>query len=218
MLPFKNELLPGALDGYELPISDGSERNRKNIRKAAQILADAGWQVDDAGVLRNAAGDIFRFEILSVQGAHETQSIASIYIEALKRLGIDARLTIIDSAQYKERTTAYDFDMAWYQRNMSLSPGNEQKLYWGSDGVQVQGSRNWMGMASPAAERMIEEMLMAEDQDDFVAAVRALDPDPDFRQVRHSFMVLELLASGAQCPPEIPVQTTDLWRLDRLPA
>ena len=87
--------------------------------------------------------------------------MANIYVEALKRLGIIARITQIDSAQYKERTTAYDFDMAPYARGLSLSPGNEQMLYWGHEGIEKPGTRNWMGMNSPAAEAIIWAMLNA---------------------------------------------------------
>ncbi|KKL94870.1 hypothetical protein LCGC14_1860320, partial [marine sediment metagenome] len=60
-------------------------------------------------------------------------------------------------------------------RGLSLSPGNEQMLYWSSDAADQEGSRNWMGMKQPAAEAMIEAMLTATDRDDFVAAVKALD-------------------------------------------
>ena len=108
-------------------------------------------------------------------GATETQSIADIYVEALKNLGIFPTVTVVDSAQYKERTNNYEFGMAWYTRALSLSPGNEQFLYWGSKGVTDPGSRNWMGMNSPAAEAMIKAMVESRSQEDFIAATRALD-------------------------------------------
>ena len=168
-------LLPGALEGYELPVSDGTERNRGNIRKAAKLFGDAGWSIGDSGRLQDADGNGFEFEILLVQGSSDTISIANIFAEALERVGVTANITVIDSAQYKERTTGYDFDMAWYRRGMSLSPGNEQRLYWGSQGVDTPGTRNWMGVANPAIESMIDNMLEARGQDEFVASVRALD-------------------------------------------
>lgn len=175
LTPFADDLLPGALDGYALPASDGRPSNRKNLRVAFQRLEEAGWIVADDGVLRNAGGEAFTFEIVLRQGATETQKIVDIFAEGLKRLGIAVRITAIDSAQYTERTDAYDFDMAFYTRALSLSPGNEQRLYWGADGVTTPGTRNWMGMASPAAEAMIDALLTAETHDDFVAATRALD-------------------------------------------
>ncbi len=173
--PFSGELLPGALEGYALPVSDGTARNRANIRIALDMLAQAGWTVNDDGQLTDAAGQRFELEILLRQGSAEIKAIIDIYVEALKRLGIDARVTTADSAQYNERTDVYDFDMTYYRRALSLSPGNEQMLYWGSAGVDKPGTRNWMGMNSPAAEAMIHEILNAKTREDFIAATRALD-------------------------------------------
>ncbi|MFV0244654.1 MAG: extracellular solute-binding protein [Qingshengfaniella sp.] len=174
LAPFADDLLPGALEGYSLPVSDGTARNRQNIRQAQALLTDAGWTARN-GILTNAAGQPFRFEILLRQGASEYQAIANIYVQALERLGIRPSITTIDPAQYTERTNSYDFDMTPYQRALSLSPGNEQMLYWGREGVAAPGSRNWMGMDSPAAEAMIDAMLNATDQEGFTAAVKALD-------------------------------------------
>lgn len=173
--PFAADLVPGVIEGYALPVSDGTEANRKNTRAAKQMLEEAGWVSDDAGVLRNAAGEAFAFEILLTNGATETISTASIFVEALKRLGIDARVTTIDSAQMIERVTGYDFDMTYYIRALSLSPGNEQMLYWGRTGVTEPGSRNYMGIDSPAVEAVIDQMLNAADQTEFVAATHGLD-------------------------------------------
>ncbi|WP_149586868.1 extracellular solute-binding protein [Tabrizicola flagellatus] len=173
--PFRADLPPGAIEGYALPVSDGSQANRKNIRAAAALLEEAGWTVGDDGVLKNAAGEPFAFEILLVTGQDEMASVAEVYIEALKSLGISARLNKIDDAQYKERTSAYDFDMTHYIRSLSLSPGNEQLLYWGAAGVTEPGTRNWMGVNSPAVEAMIAAMLKSPTTEDFTAATRALD-------------------------------------------
>jgi len=174
LAPFADSLLPGALEGYALPVSDGSEANRKGIREATRLLEEAGWTVQN-GVLTNAAGSPFAFDILLVQGEDDMLSITNIFIEALRRLGIAVTVTSVDSAQYKERTNAYDFDMTHYIRSLSLSPGNEQTLYWGSAGVTEPGTRNWMGMNSPAAEAMIKALLTATDPEEFTAATRALD-------------------------------------------
>ncbi len=175
LAPFAADLPPGTIEGYTLPVfapDDGV--NRKGIRAATKLFAEAGWTVQD-GVMKNAEGRPFTFEILLVQGADDSQKIAAIYLEALNRLGVVPRVTTVDSAQYKERTNTYAFDMAWYTRALSLSPGNEQSLYWGARGVTEPGSRNWMGMNSPAAEAMVTAMLNARGPDDFTAAVQALD-------------------------------------------
>ena len=172
--PFADTLPADVLTGYNLPTSDGSNRNRGNLRKAAKLLEQAGWTVQD-GVLKNAAGDPFFFEILLKNTATENESIMGIYVDTLKRLGIQASLKLIDPVQHRERLKDYDYDMVYFTRYMSLSPGNEQRLYWGRDGVTVPGTRNYMGMDSPAAEAMISTMLETQDVAEYNAAVRALD-------------------------------------------
>lgn len=175
LAPYAADLLPGVIEGYELPVSDGSELNRKNTRKAVALLEEAGWQVDTDGVLKNAGGAPFTFSILLQQGAAETSSIVDIYVEALSRLGIFPTVETVDDAQYTARRNSYEFDMTWHWVATSLSPGNEQYLYWGARGVTEPGSRNLMGMNVPAAEAMIDAMLEARSQEDFRAAVQALD-------------------------------------------
>ncbi len=170
----KDSLLPGAMEGYAVPISDGTETNRAGLRAATALLEEAGWTLKD-GTLVNASGEPFAFEILLQQGQDDATAIANIYTEALKPLGIAVKTTVIDQAQMKDRTTNYDFDMTYYIRSLSLSPGNEQTLYWGSAGVTEPGTRNWMGMNSPAAEEMIKAMLSAKDHEEFVNATQALD-------------------------------------------
>jgi peptide/nickel transport system substrate-binding protein len=172
--PFAEQLLPGTLEGYTLPVGDGSARNRAGIARAMDLMAEAGWTIQD-GMMKDSAGTPFTFEILLSSGATENQAIIDIYAQALRRLGIEPTITTVDAAQYKERTTNYDFGMAYYRRGLSLSPGNEQYLYWGSDGVEEPGTRNWMGMSSTAAEAMIDTLLNSEDTETFVAATRALD-------------------------------------------
>lgn len=175
LTPYKDSLLPGALEGYALPVSDGTEANRGNLRKAVHLLAEAGWQAGSDGVLRNAAGEPFRFDILLPQGSGDMLSAAQIYIQALTRLGIDAQVTVVDSAQYTLRTNAYDFAMTSYTKSLSLSPGNEQTLYWGAAAGQEPGSRNLMGADQPAIDGLIGQMLSSGSHADFVAAVQALD-------------------------------------------
>lgn len=172
--PFADDLLPGALDGYTVPEGDGTARNRSNIRAAMDRMEEAGWTVQD-GVMKNAAGQPFSFEIVLAQGSGEEQSIIDIFVQALTRMGISPRVTVIDAAQYNERINAFDFDMTFFRRGISLSPGNEQRLYWGSEAADNIGSRNLMGMKSEAADAMIDTLLNATSQEDFIAASRALD-------------------------------------------
>ncbi len=173
--PFADSLPPGALEGYALPISDGRAGARRNLRAAARLLTEAGWEPDTRGLLRNPQGTALRFDILLRQGASDVQAVANAWIESLAALGVQARLVVIDSAQYVERSYAYDFDVTHFTRLMSLSPGNEQRLYWGADGVETPGTRNLAGVDSPAVEAMIDRLLETDDPAVFQAAARALD-------------------------------------------
>ncbi len=174
LAPFAGQIPADALDGYALPQGDGSQRNRRDLRRALALFEEAGWSLEE-GKLRDSAGEPFAFEILIATGSNETRQIVDLFVEALETAGVDVTVTAIDNAQYKERTQAFDFDMTWYRRSLSLSPGNEQKLYWGSAMRDTEGSRNWMGVASPAIDAMVDAMLRAEDQEGFIAATRALD-------------------------------------------
>lgn len=167
------DLLPDTVEGYTLPKTDGQAGNRRGLRSASRLLAEAGFTVED-GALIGPDGPV-SFEIMVPQGSSEVASIVDIYVEALKRLGMEVRVASIDGAQFADRRNAYDFDMIWYTWGLSLSPGNEQLAYWGPDGVDTPGSRNLMGTDDPAIPAMIDAMLTAPSQDDYVAAVRALD-------------------------------------------
>ncbi len=170
--PFADSLTPDALDAYALPVSDGGPRNRGNMRVAAEELRAAGWEVRD-GRLVDAEGKPFRFEILLTTAQSEVP--AGLFRDALRQLGIEARITLVDQAQYNARKTDYDFDMIVNAWNMSLSPGNEQMLYWGRDGVTRPGTRNYPGVDSPAVEAMIRDMVTTRDPAEFQAATQALD-------------------------------------------
>jgi len=185
---YEGDIPADAIAGYSLPISDGSERNRANIGAALDLMEQAGYTVQD-GVMTDANGDAFTFEILLKTGSSENQSMIDMYVESLSRLGITPTVTSVDNAQYKERTDAYEFGMTYYRRGLSLSPGNEQFLYWGVEAANVEGGRNLMGVQSEAIDGMINLLLTSDSQDDFLAATRGLD---------------RLLTSGR------------LWRLARL--
>jgi len=174
LAPFADELTPGTIEGYALPVSDGTERNRAGTRTALAQMEAAGWTVQD-GVLRNEAGEDFTFEILLQQGSSENQAIIDMYVESLARIGVTPTIAVADSAQFKERTDVYDFDVTYYRRGVSLSPGNEQYGYYGMEAANATGGRNLMGVQSPAVDAMIGRLLTSESQDDFVAAVKALD-------------------------------------------
>lgn len=172
--PFADDIPADAITGYALPVSDGSERNRANIGAALDLMEQAGYTIQN-GVMSGEDGTPFTFDILLETNSTENTAIIDIYVQSLSRLGITPTVTSADSAQYKSRTDAYDFDMTYFQRGLSLSPGNEQFLYWGSDAADVVGGRNMMGVKSEAVDAMINLLLTSQDQDDFLAATRGLD-------------------------------------------
>ncbi|MBL3703300.1 ABC transporter substrate-binding protein [Sulfitobacter sp. BDSS02] len=174
LMPFADSLLPGALEGYEMPVSDGTARNRSNLRKAAALLQEAGWGVEN-GRRVNAEGQPMHFNVLLRQGDTQNSSIMDLYVRALERLGISVRVDLVDNAQYTARESEQDFDITSFRRDLSLSPGNEQRLYWGSNTADRPGTRNLMGVESPALDAAIDAMLVSETREDFISAARALD-------------------------------------------
>ena len=173
LAPFEASLPPGALDeGATLPVSNGEGRNRRNLRKATKLLQDAGWRLVD-GQLVDETGAPFKFEILLRSSARE--KIAGVFIEALKRLGVDASVRLVDSAQHTARLINYDFDMIVHGWSLSLSPGAEQRKYWGGAEGRAPGSRNHMGVDDPAIDAMIDALVQSQTRDELVAAARALD-------------------------------------------
>ncbi|MDP5335886.1 MAG: extracellular solute-binding protein [Paracoccaceae bacterium] len=174
LAPFAASLPPGALEGYSLPEGDASERNRADLRRAMALLQEAGWQVRE-GRLVDSNGKSFDLDVLLRQGDRANLAVLEIYRGALERLGITARIRPVDNAQYAEAEAAQDFDMMPFRRDLSLSPGNEQRLYWGSQGAGTPGTRNVMGMQVAAADAMIDHMLTTDSREEFIAATRALD-------------------------------------------
>jgi microcin C transport system substrate-binding protein len=171
--PFRAELPPQLFsEAYTLPVSDGSGRNRENLRAAQALLAEAGWTIKD-NALVDASGAPFRFEILLQNKSY--QRVALAYADQLRRLGIPASIRLVESAQYANRVGDYDFDMILNTWITTLSPGVEQSVYWGSGSADVQGTRNYSGVKSPVVDAMIKAVTSADSQEDLQTAVHALD-------------------------------------------
>ena len=171
--PFRDKLPPELfIEIYRPPMSDGSGQDRNNLRKARQLLADAGWTLKD-GKLVGADGKPFEFEILVVQP--EFERVVAPMQQPLQRLGITARLRVVDSAQYQNRLRAFDFDMVVASFPQSHSPGNEQRDFWSSAAAAREGSRNLIGIRDPVVDAMVDKVIGAASRHEVVAAVRALD-------------------------------------------
>jgi microcin C transport system substrate-binding protein len=173
--PLRGTLPPEAFGpAFVPPVTDGSGPTglRGNLRKAQELLAKAGWTVRD-GLLRNAQGSALEFEILLVSSSDE--KVALEFARALQRIGVTAKVRTVDSAQYQARLESFDFDMTLNRWTSTLSPGNEQIYYWGSEAADWQGSRNYAGIRSPAVDTLAESLAAAVDRDDLVTRARALD-------------------------------------------
>jgi peptide/nickel transport system substrate-binding protein len=161
------------LDGsYAIPVSDGSGKDRKMLRKVVGLLAGAGYVITD-GKLLDKDGKQLAFTI--TLGTADLEPIALHYQRTLQLIGIDVQIKIVDAAQFSSLQKTYDYDMipvTWFN---SLSPGNEQKSYFGSDGKTKEGTRNYAGIADPKIDAAIEAMLKAPDRAAFESAVRAED-------------------------------------------
>jgi microcin C transport system substrate-binding protein len=200
---------------YEPPRTDGSGYDRNNLRRAAGLLETAGWRIRD-GRRVNAAGEPLRFEILLRNTANER--IALAWSRALRRLGIDVALRLVDSAQFQGRIDSYDFDTVFGYWGVTLSPGNEQQAYWSARTADQPGGRNWTGIADPAIDALIAALAAARTRDRLVDAARALD-----RVLMHSNIVVPLWHdAGTRLaywntiarPPRVPVyglQIESFW-------
>ena len=148
------------------------ESRRANLSEASKLLAASGW-TNKNGVLVNAAGEELSVEFLL---DNETfQRVILPYIEDLKLVGIKASVRLVDNSQYKRREDDRDFDIIVDNFSQSISPGNEQREFWGTAAAGVKGSRNSIGIKNPAIDNLVEKIVFAKDRAELVAATKALD-------------------------------------------
>jgi peptide/nickel transport system substrate-binding protein len=172
--PFASDIPADILNGsYRLPVSDGSGRDRATLGAALHLLSEAGYDLDSTVLRQRATKAPLTFEILV--NTRDQERIALAYARDLKRAGISASVRAVDAVQFDQRRLGFDFDMIQNRLDQSLSPGNEQFFYWGSEAADSQGTRNYMGAKDPAIDAMIAAMLAAREHPAFVSAVRALD-------------------------------------------
>jgi peptide/nickel transport system substrate-binding protein len=172
--PFAAHLRADILDGsYRLPVTDGSGRDRATLRSALTLLSEAGYDLDGTVLRQRSTKAPLTFEILVT--TRDQERIALAYMRDLKRAGIEASVRAVDAVQFDQRRLGFEFDMIQNRWDQSLSPGNEQSFYWGSEAADNQGTRNYMGAKDPAIDALIAAMLEARGHPAFVSAVRALD-------------------------------------------
>jgi microcin C transport system substrate-binding protein len=157
---------------YQSPVGGNPDAVRANLRESARLLKEAGFEVKDRRLM-DTAGKPVTVEILVEDPA--TERIALFYKPSLERIGVTASIRVVDDAQYENRKRNFDFDMIIDIWGESLSPGNEQREYWGSQAADVLGSRNTIGIKNPAVDALIDKVVFAKDRAELVAATRALD-------------------------------------------
>jgi peptide/nickel transport system substrate-binding protein len=190
--PFSAQIAPDIMDGsYRLPVTDGSGRDRTTLRSALNLLSEAGYALEGTVLRQRTTKTPLAFEILVT--ARDDERIALAYERDLKRAGIDATVRAVDPVQFDQRRLGYEFDMIPNRWDQSLSPGNEQQFYWGSEAADTQGTRNYMGAKNPAIDAMIAELLRARQRTHFVSAVRALD-----RALMSGFYAIPVFNAGEQ--------------------
>jgi microcin C transport system substrate-binding protein len=158
---------------YDPPKYDGSGNIRDGLREALALLKAAGWGFKNEKLVNDKTGQPFEFEILLVQP--EFERIVLPFAKNLERMGITARVRTVDVAQYEKRMETFDYDMSVASFGASLSPGNEQREYWGAAAADEPGSRNLLGVKSPVIDELIEELIRSPDRTSLIAHTRALD-------------------------------------------
>jgi microcin C transport system substrate-binding protein len=161
---------------YMNPTNLDATARRKNMREASNLLAAAGWIVTQAGgknILKNAAGEIL--QVTFTLDSPLFERIALPYKEQLEQLGITTTIRTIDSAQYQKLVEIFDYDIISSSFPQSLSPGNEQRYFWGTDAAGKNGTNNYNGIKNPAIDALIDKLIFAKDRASIVTACKALD-------------------------------------------
>ena len=158
---------------YRNPVGGSPDRVRDNLREANRLLQAAGFVQRDRRLVDQRTGEPFRLEILLNSPAFER--IVLPYRQSLERLGIEVSIRTVEASQYVTRLRSRDFDVIVQSWAQSLSPGNEQREYWGSESADREGSMNVVGIKNPAIDALIERVIFATNREELIAATRALD-------------------------------------------
>lgn len=172
--PYRDQL-PEALftEPFQFPAYDGTGNIRAGLRESFQLLKDAGWEFNGTHLVNKNDGKKFTLELLI--DSPSFQRVLLPYVKNLKKVGIDARIRIVDSAQLKVRLDEFDFDMVVYVLPQTATPGQEQRLYFHSSQANVKGSRNLAGIQNPVVDAMLDQLIQATSEHELIAASRALD-------------------------------------------
>lgn len=153
--------------------TDGSGNNRAQVREALRLFKEAGWETRNGKLTSTKTGEVMAIEFLDGTGA--LNRVIQPYVETLRRIGVDASLRNVDTAQYQARVDDFDFDAIVTNMNFFTPPGSELRGYFGSAAATLKGSANYAGIREPAVDSLIETALAAKDLDTLQAATRAMD-------------------------------------------
>jgi len=172
LTPFKDQLPPSLFTTvFQNNVTKGDGKIRKELRTALKILKKQGWKFKNKVLEKN--GKKFEFEILITSPAFER--IVQPFIRNLKKIGVIAKLKMLESVSYKNKLNSFEFDMMVQSLPVSLSPGNELNNYWGSKAASIKGSSNYMGLKSPVIDALIQKVVTSPNRADLITSVRALD-------------------------------------------
>jgi microcin C transport system substrate-binding protein len=158
---------------FKLPESDGTGNVRDLARRSLALLKEAGWEIKDGKMTETKTGKKLAFEMLLSDASFER--VVLPYKQNLERIGVDMNVRTIDTAQFKRRNDEFDFDMMVEGFGQSLSPGNEQRDFWGSKSADTPGSRNTIGIRNEAIDRLVDTLIAAPDRESLINVTRALD-------------------------------------------
>ncbi|HMI15552.1 MAG TPA: extracellular solute-binding protein [Bradyrhizobium sp.] len=157
---------------YVNPVGGNPEAVRANLRESARLLKEAGYEVRDRKLV-DSAGKPVTVEVLVQDPSAERMAL--FYKPSLERIGVTTSIRVVDDAQYQNRLRSFDFDMISDLWGQSLSPGNEQREFWGSQAADQPGAKNTIGIKNPAVDALVEKVIFAKDRNGLVAATKALD-------------------------------------------
>ena len=158
---------------YKNPLNDTPEAVRANLREAVRLLKEAGFELRGGKMVEAKSGKPLTVEFLEFQSTFERVILP--FAAQLRLIGIESSLRIIDPAQYQNRIRSFDFEITTSNWPESLSPGNEQRDFWGSGAAERPGSRNLAGIKDAGVDALVDKVIFAKDRPGLVAATRALD-------------------------------------------
>jgi microcin C transport system substrate-binding protein len=160
---------------YKSPINGSPEAVRSNLREALRLLREAGYEIRNQKLVNAKTGEPMIVELLTQATDPSGERLFLFYKPSLERLGVTVTVRSVDESQYEQRERNWDYDVITSGWGESLSPGNEQREFWGSKAADEPGSRNLIGIKNPAVDKLIERVIFAKDRNDLVAATHALD-------------------------------------------